>query len=73
MIEPYISVTIEKSECSNKKSSVAEYLINNATFAVKYELQTFKIFRQCLNNFHLVGLEAILVYFKKPKLFKKEF
>ena len=44
----YISEKI-KSECRDKKwykrSWVAEYLINNATCAVKYELPTFEILR----------------------------
>ena len=54
----------------SKISSVAEDLINNATCAVKCELQTFKILRQYLNNFNLVRLEAILIHLKKPKLLK---
>ena len=77
MIEPYISVLIKKSECSNKKcykrSSVAEDLIDDATCAVKYELPTFKISGQYLNNFNLVWLEPILIHLNKPKLLKKEF
>ena len=53
-----------------KRSSVAEDLINNPICAAKYELQTFKILRQCLNNFNLVWLEAILINLNKPELFK---
>ena len=56
-----------------KRSSVAEDLINNATSAVKHEFPMLKILRQCLNNFNLVRLEAILIHINKPKLLKKEF
>ena len=76
MIESYISVTIEKSQCSNKKcykiSLVEKDLISNATYAVKYELPAFKILRQCLNNFKLFLLESILIHLNKPNLLKKK-
>ena len=51
-----------------KRSSVVKDLITNASCAVKYEFPTFKILRQCLNNFNLVRLEAILIHLNKPKL-----
>ena len=37
-----------------KGSSVVEDLTNNLTCADQYELQKFKILRQCLSNFNLI-------------------
>ena len=58
IIEPYKSMTKKKVNTAIKKcykrSLVAEDLINNPTCTAKYELQTFEILRQCLNNFNLI-------------------
>ena len=53
-----------------KRSLIAKNSTYNPTCGDKYEFSIYKM--ECLNNFDLSRLEAILIHLKKPKLFKKK-
>ena len=52
---------------ASKRSSIAEHLVNNSTCANRYNLNTFKIIKNCSNVFDLIKLEAICILFYVSK------
>ena len=55
---------------ASKRSSIAEHLTNNPTCATNYNLNRFRIIKNCNNIFDLIKLEAICILLRKPILCK---
>ena len=55
-----------------KRSSIAQHLINNPTCANNYDMNRFKIIKNCNNVFDLIKLEAICILLRKPVLCKQK-
>ena len=57
---------------ASKRSSIAEHLTNNPTCATNYNLNRFRIIKNCNNIFDLIKLEAICILLRKPILCKQK-
>ena len=59
-------------KCNEKKSAIAEHLVNNTYCGNNFDISKFSIMRQCSNTLELIRLEDILIHLNKPNLFKKK-
>ena len=68
------AITYTKGATSSSKehSSIAQHLINNPTCANNYDMNRFKIIKNCINVFDLIKLEAICILLRKPVLCKQK-
>ena len=57
---------------ASKRSSIAQHLVNNPTCANKYDMNRFKIIKNCKNVFDLIKLEAVCILLRKPVLCKQK-
>ena len=57
---------------ASKRSSIAEHLVNNSLCADNYNVNRFKIIKNCSNVFDLIKLEAICILLRKPVLCKQK-
>ena len=57
---------------ASKRSAIAEHLINNSNCASNYNLDRFKIIKNCFCISDLIKLEAICILIRKPKLCKQK-
>ena len=57
---------------ASKRSAIAEHLINNNNCASNYNLDRFKIIKNCFSISDLIKLEAICILILKPKLCKQK-
>ena len=55
---------------ASKRSAIAKQVINNNNCASNYNLNIFKIVKNCFSISDLVKLEAICILKRKPKLSK---
>ena len=55
-----------------KRSSIAQHLIYNPTCANDYDMNRFKIIKNCNNVFDLIKLEVICILLRKPVLYKQK-
>ena len=57
---------------ASKRSAIAENLINNSNCASNYNLNRFKIIKNCFCISDLIKLEAICILIRKLKLCKQK-
>ena len=57
---------------ASKRSSIAEHLVNNPACANNYNVNMFKIIKNCSSVFDLIKLEAICILLRKPVLCKQK-
>ena len=55
-----------------KRSSIAEHLVNNQSFAEIFNLDRFRVIKSCVNNFDLIKMEAICILNGKPTLCRQK-
>ena len=65
----YLSKIINVS----KRSSIVEHLVNNSACANNYNVNVFKIIKNCSSVFDLIKLEAICILLRKPVLCKQKY
>ena len=63
--------TVKMSNAS-KRSAIAKHLINNGNCASNYNLNRFKVIKNCFCITDLIKLEAICILIRKPKLCKQK-
>ena len=56
---------------ASKRSAIAEQLLNKNNCSSNYNLNTFKIIKNCFCISDFIKLEAICILIRKPKLCKQ--
>ena len=55
-----------------KRSAIAKHLVKNSNCASNYNLNRFKIIKNCFCISDLIKLKAICILIRKPKLCKQK-
>ena len=58
---------------ASKRSAIAEHLVNNSNGASSYNLNRFKIIKNCFSISDLINDEAICILIIKPKFCKQKY
>ena len=58
---------------ASKRSSIVENLVNNSTCANSYNINRFKMIKNCINVFKLIKIEAICILLRKPLLCRQKY
>ena len=57
---------------ASKRSAIADHLVNNSNCASTYNMNKFKIIKNCFSIYDLIKIEAICILIRKPKLCKQK-
>ena len=58
---------------ASKRSTIAEHLVNNSDCASNYNLNRYKIIKNCFRISDLIKVEAVYILIRKPILCKHKY